>query len=383
VESVELRIDELAAGGDGVGRAADGRVVFVPFTAPGDRVRVALTESHARYARGHVEALLEPGPQRTEPACPVFGTCGGCAWQHVAYPAQVEAKRRILVDALRRLGRLEPPAPVAITASPSPYGYRSRARVLVEAGQVGFRRRRSHALCVVRRCPVLLPELDAKLHEMALRPPRRSGEWELASGEGQARAVPLSARGRERVTLEVAGERITVSPGVFSQANALLLPALAGRLLEAAGSGALALELYAGAGCFTLALARRFQRLVALEASRDAARDLAANLRAAGLDRVQVMAETLEGALERGGFAGLAPEALVLDPPRAGLPEGAVDGLAGLAPARVVYLSCDPATLARDLARWVARGYALRSVEAFDLFPQTPHVEALAVLAPG
>ncbi|HEY8152713.1 MAG TPA: TRAM domain-containing protein [Myxococcota bacterium] len=380
MESVELRIDELAAGGDGVGRGPDGRVVFVPFTAPGDFVRVRVTESRARFARARVEALLEPGPQRCDPVCPVFGSCGGCAWQHVAYPAQLAAKARILEDALRRLGRLEPPGSVEVMASPSAYGYRSRARVLVQAGRVGFRRLRSHAVCATSRCPVLLPALDEKLHELAQRPPSRDGEWELAWGDGSARAVPLAAPGLERIAMQVAGERIGISPGVFAQANALLLPALAARLLALAGAGGRALELYSGAGCFTLPLARRFEQLVALEASPDAARDLRANLTDARIENVEVLAETLESALARGGFAALAPEALVLDPPRAGLPEGAAETLAGLAPARVVYLSCDPATLARDLASFALRGYALRSLEGFDLFPQTPHVEALALL---
>ncbi len=378
--SIELRIDELAAGGDGVGRGPDGRVVFVPFTAPGDRVRVQLTQTRARFARARVESLLEPGPGRADPVCPVFGSCGGCAWQHVSYAAQLAAKARILEDALRRIGRLEPPGPIVIEPSPSSYGYRSRTRVLVEAGRVGYRRRRSNVLCATTRCPVLLPPLDEALHELAEHPPRDDGEWELAWGEGQTRATPLAAPGRERVSLRVAGERIGTSPGVFAQSNALLLPALAAQLLACAGSGGSALELYAGAGCFTLPLARRFERLVALEADAGAVRDLRENLRDAGIAHVDVIAETLERALERDLLAGLAPELLVLDPPRAGLPEGGVEALAALAPARVVYLSCDPATFARDLALWFARGWALRSVQGFDLFPQTPHVEALALL---
>jgi len=380
VESVELRIDDLAAGGDGVGRAPDGRVVFVPFTAPGDFVRVRVTESRARFARAHVLALLESGPQRIDPVCPVFGSCGGCAWQHVAYPAQLAAKARILEDAVRRLGGLAPPGRVEVMPSPSAYGYRSRTRVLVQAGRVGYRRRRSHAVCATTRCPVLLPALDEKLRELAQGPASGDGEWELACGEGQARAVPLASPGRERVWLEIAGERIGISPGVFAQSNALLLPALAARLLGLAGAGGSALELYAGAGCFTLPLARRFEKLVALEASPDAVRDLHANLEAAGIGSVEVLGETLERALEWGGLDALAPEALVLDPPRAGLPEGAAETLARLAPARIVYLSCDPATLARDLALFAARGYVLRSLEGFDLFPQTPHVEGLALL---
>jgi 23S rRNA (uracil1939-C5)-methyltransferase len=382
VESVELVIDELAAGGDGVGRGPDGRVYFVPFTAPGDRVRVRVTESRARFARGSALTLLAPGPERTDPVCPVFGSCGGCAWQHVAYSAQLAAKAKILEDALRRLGKLEPPGKVEITPSPSPYGYRGRARVIAQGGRVGWRRRRSHAVCATTRCPVLLPALDQKLHELSLRPPPRDGEWELAWGDGQARAVALGKRG-ERIFLELAGERVGISPGVFAQANALLLPALAERLLALAGGGGQALELYAGAGSFTLPLARRFQRLTALEGSPEAVRDLRATLEEAGIDNTDVLGETLERALERGALAALAPEALVLDPPRAGLPEGAVDALAGLSPARVVYLSCDPATLARDLALWVGHGWQLRSLEGFDLFPQTPHVEGLALLERG
>ena len=383
METVELQIDDLAAGGDGVGRGPDGRVIFVPFTAPGDRVRVRMTQSHARFAHARVLALLEPGRERVDPVCPVFGSCGGCAWQHVAYPTQLAAKARILEDALRRIGGVEPPGKVVVEPSPSAYDYRSRTRVLVQAGRVGYRRRRSHAVCATDRCPVLLPALDEKLHELAHQPPPGDGEWELAWGDGQARAASLAAPSDERIFLEVAGERVGISPGVFAQSNALLLPALAARLLALAGAGGEALELYAGAGCFTLPLARRFERLVALEASPVAVRDLHANLRDAGIGSARVLGDTLENALESGALEALAPEALVLDPPRAGLPEGAVRALARLAPARVVYLSCDPATLARDVALWVAQGYALRSLEGFDLFPQTPHVEALALLEPA
>ncbi|HSJ96864.1 MAG TPA: TRAM domain-containing protein, partial [Myxococcota bacterium] len=181
---VELTIESLAAGGDGVGRAPDGRVVFVPLAAPGDRVRVRLVEEKARFARGEIEALLVPGPERVEPRCPVFGICGGCAWQHLDYEAQVRAKRERLRDALARIAGLAELPPLAFTPSPAPYGYRGRARVRVERGGVGFRRRRSHALCAVTGCPLLAPPLDAALAALAAAPPRPAGEWELALGEG-------------------------------------------------------------------------------------------------------------------------------------------------------------------------------------------------------
>jgi 23S rRNA (uracil1939-C5)-methyltransferase len=363
-----------------VGRAPDGRVVFVPFTAPGDRVRVQVQERHARFVRARIDTLLEPGPARTDPLCPVFGSCGGCAWQHVAYSAQLEAKAKILADAFSRIGGLALPAPPQIVPAPRPYGYRSRARVLVQRGRVGFRRRRSSAVCATSRCPVLVPELDAKLSGLAARPGGRAGEWELAAGSGAARASRLPGRRGRRVTLVVGPDRIGVSPGVFAQANADLLGPLAEAVTAAAGRGRLALELFAGAGFLTLGLARSFERVVALEGSVAAVRDLRANLRVAKVLNTEVHAERLESALRRGVFDDLTPDVLVLDPPRVGLSSEAARSLAGLGSHRVVYLSCDPATLARDAALFVDRGYALRDVVGFDLLPQTFHVEALAVL---
>jgi 23S rRNA (uracil1939-C5)-methyltransferase len=377
METVELRIESLAAGGDGVARLPDGRVVFVPYSAPGDRVRARVVESRARFARARVEALLEPGPARVEPACPAFGACGGCAWQHVGYAAQLEAKRAILVEALRRIGGLE--AEVApVLSSPSAYGYRGRTRVRIEGGRVGYLRRHSHALCAVERCPVLVPALERRLGELVADPPTEQGEWELAVGSGGPRAAPLASRDAPVTLLEVGGERLRISHGVFAQSNALLLEELAARVAEAAGRGGLAVELFAGAGLFTLGLARRFERVIAVEGDPAAARDLRANLAQAGPARVEIAVERVERTLPR--LAGLRPRALVLDPPRTGLPRGSAADLAKLEPERVVYLSCDPATLARDLAELHPRGYALRRVQPIDLFPQTPHVEALALL---
>lgn len=390
-ETLELTIDSLAAGGDGVGRARDGRVVFVPFTAPGDRVRVRVTQAHPRFARAKVETLLDPSPHRTEPVCAVFGSCGGCSWQHVRYDAQVEAKAEILTDALTRLGGLELPAPVTVTPSPVPYAYRIRSRVQVQRGRVGYRRARSHRVCAITRCPILAPALDAKLGELATAAstdrdgdPERDGgrEWELALGSDGATATELGTPSRpaRSTWLSVGGERIGVSVGVFIQTNGPLLEPLVGAVLVAAGSGRLALEVFAGAGFLTLGLARSFQRLIAIEASPRAASDLRANLQDAGAADVEVRCASLESQIAARALSGLRPEVIVLDPPRSGLPPGSGEDLADLEPRRIVYLSCDPATLARDLAVWVRRGYRVLKVEGFDLFPQTPHLEALAVL---
>jgi 23S rRNA (uracil1939-C5)-methyltransferase len=383
--AIELRIESLAKGGDGVGRASDGRVVFVPFTAPGDLVRVALVSRHARYAHGAALELLEPGPGRTDPLCPVFGVCGGCDWQHVAYGAQLEAKRAILRDAIERIAKLRVPERFAMRPSPSPYGYRSRARVVAGRGRVGFRRRRSHAVCATARCPVLVPALDEPLRALAEHPPEPTGEWEISAGSGGEVAVArVPARDSEAfVEIEVAGERLRVSAGTFVQANALVRDALAAAVAGASGGGQTCLELFAGAGLFTLPLARRFARVVAVESHPGAVADLEENLAAAGLSDVEIVAQSVEEAFAASAFATLRPEVVVLDPPRAGLEAATRDGLPRLRARRVVYVSCDPATLARDVAVLADRGYALASLEAFDLFPQTAHVEAVAVLEPG
>ena len=379
---LEVTIESLAAGGDGVGHDASGRVVFVPFAAPGDCLRVQLVEEQARFARGEIDAVLAPGEARVAPRCPVFGSCGGCAWQHIDYAAQLEAKRAMLRDALERIGGIEAP-PIEVVASPQPYGYRGRTRVLVEGDRVGFRKRRSHEVCAITACPLLAPPLDAALASLAAHPPAQDGEWELALGsDGAVRSIALGARApaAERIAVRAAGEQIEVSGGVFVQANALLQDTLAQTVLDAAGQGAEALELFAGAGFFTLGLARRFARVAAVESDAAAAVDLSRNCAAAGLRHVRVIetpAEAVLGAFRR---HRLAPDVVVLDPPRGGIGQRASEWLARLPAHRIVHVSCDPATLARDLRVLTEKRWSLVRVVGFDLFPQTPHVEAVAVL---
>ncbi len=376
--SPEVRIERLAAGGDGVGRLPDGRIVFVPLTAPGDLARVTVTELRARHARADLVELLEPSPVRVEPRCAVFGECGGCSWQHLAYAAQLEAKQAIVADALRRIGRIAWTAPIEISASPRAYHYRGRARVQVEAGAVGYRRRGSRSLCATRACPVLVEPLEERLATLAADAPKRDGEWELASDAEATRATALPRGDGPRLTLQLGGDAIGISPGVFTQSNPLLHERLAERVFACVGRGGSALELYAGAGFFTLGLARRFDVLAAVEASPLAVDDLRQNLAAAQIDHVEVFEAdvTSDAWLAPTGVTDLA----LVDPPRTGLQGSLLERLLRIAPRRFVYLSCDPATLARDLGHLVRGGYELRHVEAFDLFPQTSHVEVLVVL---
>ncbi|HYB12195.1 MAG TPA: class I SAM-dependent RNA methyltransferase [Myxococcota bacterium] len=381
---LELTIGSLASGGDAVGRATGGRVFFVPFGAPGDRVRIRVLEERARFGRGEIVELLSAGPSRTKPECPVFGLCGGCAWQHIRYEAQLEAKREILRSALERLGRLRLPGPIELVPCPAPYRYRARTRVLVEGGRVGYRQRRSHALCATRRCPVLVPELDEALEKLgagAHKPD--AGEWELASGEGGAVRVArlgtsLPGPSHRALEIRVGDERLEFAPGVFVQSNRWLRDALASAVHEAAGSGHLAIELFAGAGFLTLGLARRFAQVVAVEADAASCADLARNAQRAGLHNIELRAEPAEQAAAKG--FGAPPDTVVLDPPRRGLAGEGAAAVCALRAPRIVYLSCDPATLARDLAVLCAGGYEIQQVRGFDLFPQTAHVEALTTL---
>ena len=377
-------MERLAAGGDGVAHAPDGRVVFVAYGAPGDKVRVRVVEEHPKWLRAEIDAIEAPGPGRALPRCPLFGRCGGCAWQHLDYATQLAAKADILRDALVRIGGLEPPAALEIVPSP-PYAYRGRARVGVARGVVGFRRLRSHALEPATACPVLVPELEQALAALAAAPPARDGEIELCAGDdGRVRAWGPGGllHGEAQLAIDAGPARIAVSPGVFFQGNARVRGALLAAVLEAAGRGRRALDLCAGAGFFSFGLAERFAEVLAVESSPSAARDLRRNLAASGAGNVRVDCAPLERFLASAAARDFAADAIVVDPPRTGLGAALAKDLAAAAgAARVVYVSCAPATLARDLAVLAAEGLALRSIQGFDLFPQTAHVEAIAVLA--
>ncbi len=377
-------IERLAAGGEGVAHAPDGRVVFVAASAPGDRVRVRVVEEHPKWLRGEIETLEAPGPGRVEPRCPLVPRCGGCAWQHLAYATQLEAKAEILRDALTRIGGLTLAGEIEVVPSP-PFGYRGRARIGVARGVVGFRRLRSHSLEPAAACPVLVPELERALAALSAQPPARDGEIELCAGDdGRVRAWGPGGllHGEAQLAIDAGAARIAVSPGVFFQGNARVRGALLAAVLEAAGGGARALELCAGAGFFTLGLAERFGEVLAVESSPPAVRDLRRNLDASGTKNVRVECAPLERFLAGSGPADFAADAVVVDPPRIGLGAALAGQLAAATgAARLVYVSCAPATLARDLAVLDAAGLRLLSVRGFDLFPQTPHVEAIALLA--
>jgi 23S rRNA (uracil1939-C5)-methyltransferase len=432
---ITLEIEDLAPGGEGVGRSGT-RTVFVPWTSPGDRV-VADVPTGEGPAHGTLVEVLSPGPARTLPPCRHFGPgpavaseCGGCEWLHVDYGRQLAAKARSLGETLRRIGRLEPGAYThrPIVPSPSPLRYRSRAKFHLDraSARLVFFRRRSHLPVALDACHLLVPPLDLlraevgpALGKVGLSPREVALEWSDHDGRGSAHllvdalspalraraeslvaAVPslagvvLAAPGSPTV---LAGDPVLrharrpgapgaglqrSRPDVFGQANrganALLVEA-ALDLLRPDGEDVL--ELHCGAGNFTGPLARRAKTVAAVEAQGPALDLARADLSGSGNVRFfagDALKLAHAFARERGPSARRMG-AVLLDPPREGA-KGIGPALRELGVARAVYVSCDPATLARDLRACAEAGYRTRVVQPVDMFPQTHHVEAVSLV---
>ena len=384
---IEVDITGLAAGGDGVARDAGGRVTFVPRTAPGDRVRVRITKTTASLAHAELLEVTVPSAYRVDAPCPHFELgCGGCAWQHVARAEQLHAKQTIVAGALRRLADLDI-HPIADPAPP--YGWRRRARFHVANGRVGLYALGTRRVLPIDHCPQLEPRLDAALQTVrAATPP--DGELALVIGEagevavGTERAwrgaeqlvgrgdirgvVTADARhGNPLVELEPA---LAIEPWDFAQAsaagNAELIAIVRRAVGRPAGTANRLLELFAGAGNFTRAFLVDDWDVVASDAVEPPSKTLPVKF------VVGAAADVLEKNLGK-------LDVVVLDPPRAGALD-CMPGIAKLAPSTVVYVSCDPATLARDAERLVAQGYRATDAWPVDLMPQTAHVEVVLKL---
>ena len=394
VSNFEATVEKLVYGGDGLARV-EGRVVFAPFVLPGERIRVETWRERKGLVRATALEVLEPAAERVAAPCPLFGRCGGCHYQHAPYEYQIDAKRAILADQLRRLGKMEPPEQIAVAAA-EPWGYRNRVQLHIEGRRIGYREAGSHSLCEVGQCPVASPKINETIHALAgmlynPRWPRFVRSLEIFTDEQQVQlnVVDSDQPGAKRFfdwcaetipgmvegALDYQG-RFRVSRNSFFQVNRFLLDRLGEVALEGA-EGDTALDLYAGVGLFSLALARRFKDVTAVESGSGAVRDLQYNAERASLANVRAeprMAEEYLQKLEH------APDFVLLDPPRAGLGKAVVRRLAELRPRQVTIVSCDPATLARDLAGLTAAGYRVEQMMLVDLFPQTFHLETVVRL---
>jgi 23S rRNA (uracil1939-C5)-methyltransferase len=387
-------VEKLVYGGDGLARL-EGRVVFAPFVLPGERIRARAEQEKPGLVRARMLEVLQAAPERVAALCPAFGRCGGCHYQHAPYEYQLAAKRAILVEELRRLGKIEAPQQIAVVAAEQ-FGYRNRVQLHVEETRIGYREGRSHRLCEVSGCPVGSPKIEEAvraLHEMARDPrwPRFVRSIEVFTDELQVQLNVLETqRPVARRFFDWAGSKIPglvegaldyggefrVSSNSFFQINRFLLDRLVETALQGA-EGETALDLYAGVGLISLPMARRFREVAAVESGAGAVRDLQFNAQRAGVANLTAQQQTAEEYLAR---LEQAPDFVLLDPPRSGLGKVVVKRLAELKPRQVTIVACDPATLARDLAGLVAAGYRVERMALVDLFPQTFHLETVVGL---
>jgi 23S rRNA (uracil1939-C5)-methyltransferase len=394
--SEELKIEKLVYGGDGLSRV-DGEVVFTPFVLPGETVETERSGSRKQAQRASLVRVLEPSAERVTPECPYFGRCGGCHYQHASREAQLRLKREILSETLRRVGKIEW-SPDRITTVPcEPYGYRNRAQFHFENGRLGYREAHSRKLVAIDRCPISSPKINeiiVALNRMVRdrRWPRFLTSLEVFTDERQVQWNVLETeRPIAKIFFEwlleevpgtvlgpleyvVNGDVYTVSGPAFFQVNRLLLPDLA-QIAIGEASGAAAWDLYAGVGLFSLPLARRFEKVTAVESGRAAASDLERNARRARLG-IRTVQEPVEAFLTQ---AREAPDFVLLDPPRSGLEKSVTARLVALHPRELAIVACDPATLARDLAG-LDGSYHIERITMIDLFPQTFHIEAVVKL---
>ena len=404
-EKHEVRIEKLVYGGDGLGRH-HGKVVFVPYSVPGDTLLVRTGETKKSFARAGIFQVIEPASDRRTPLCPYFGRCGGCHWQHIEYRGQVEAKRLILEEILCHRFAEARDLLIGMRASPAEYGYRSRARLQIGTSQrgydIGFFRARSHAVQDIPFCPLFQPALNGALSAVRERLRRSTGSVAPASLEiacsqetekwassseapagVQLRAV-LHPADEDLLFRSIRGNRYALSPAAFFQANDFMLTDLLDSVLEPAKqSGArFAVELYCGVGLFTLPLARVTERVIAVESLAAAADLCAANASWNGLSNIRVIQADVRAWIQSEGRQSRETADLVLlNPPRAGAGPEIMRNLASWRPSSIIYVSCDPQTLTRDVSVLRECGYRLNAVEGLDLFPQTYHFETVVALS--
>ena len=452
-----LNIEKLIYGGDGLARLpADnrgaGKAVFIPFVLGGEKIEATITEEKPGFARAHAAAIVEPSAHRIPPPCPHFTRCGGCHYQHADYDHQVEIKKEILRENLRRIAKLELQCEIQVHPSP-PWNYRNRSRLQVRTRPqfaAGYYKFASHELLPVEECPISSPLINRGIAALwqsgragkavdgvreveffanaddtrllieflcapeARRAAVRAWAEELCAAMPEIAGIaafrepqkgvqePLVTVGAAELTYQTKAASYRVTAGSFFQTNRFLTDDLVD-VVTAGRSGELALDLYAGVGLFSTALARDFRHIVSVEMSQTAAGDLKYNLPSNG-KAVQAAAEQYLGSLtsragtgdspaqsrsDRGQQVGNGsifphslhePDLVLVDPPRSGLGDRVARALAGVNAPRVTYVSCDPATLARDLVPLLAAGYRVEEVHLVDLFPQTYHLESVVQL---
>jgi len=403
----EVTLTTLTYGGEAMGRLSDGRAVFVPFGLPNERVRVRLTEEKKGFARGEILEISESSPERITPRCIHFSKCGGCHYQNLSYENQLKAKAEILRDQLKRIGKIENPPVQPMIASPAEWNYRNHMQFhLTEDGRVGFVNARGRSVIPISECHLpqagiqtFWPDLQFETTVGAERISVRVGQDEelmliLESESPETPELEIEAdisvvhiyddhgvviAGQDHLTVSVLEKDFHVSAASFFQVNTKMAEKMVQHLLAIlpVSSDTTLLDVYCGVGLFSKFFASKCKQVIGVESSESACEDFAINLdEFENVELYEGDAEEILPALT-GKFDG--PLYMIVDPPRAGIEKHALDAIINIKPQVIVYVSCDPSTLARDASRLIHAGYQLEEVTPFDLFPQTYHIESISL----
>jgi 23S rRNA (uracil1939-C5)-methyltransferase len=423
MRKVRVSVEAVAFKGYGVARI-DGKVAFVPYTMTGDEAWIEVTEEKKTYSAGRLIQLLKPSPGRVNPPCAYFGTCGGCQWQHIDYSIQVEQKKGILEETLKRLGGLNEIPPATVVPSPRPYDYRIRVQLKVKGKAMGYYREKTHRIVDVEQCPIshplvnqiiqiLRPRLEvlSPIEEVEInvspeeakgvllfrsdpRGPRteqvikdlldrqptlkgvavtRKDGLRLMGDPTLNFTLPLSREGEEREL------KLRISAGSFSQVNPEQNQRLVQTVLQFSGANQKdkVFDLYAGGGNLTLALATEAGEVLGIEENRVAFQDGQFSAERNRIKNCHFIRGRIEDILLEQKTE--SPDLIVLDPPRTGC-KTILDLVVRLKPKKIVYVSCEPTTFARDLRRFAEKGYSLQKLSLIDMFPQTYHMETVGLL---
>jgi tRNA/tmRNA/rRNA uracil-C5-methylase (TrmA/RlmC/RlmD family) len=387
-QELDVRIDNLTNEGAGVARV-DGWVVFVPFTLAGELVKCRVFRNHKNYSEADLIEVLEPAPNRVAPKCALFGQCGGCQYQHLAYAEQLESKQRQVAELLKHMAKIEHPVREVIP-SPVEYGYRSKITPHFHRpksggiGAIGFLRARTrNAMVDVEHCPIAMPELNAQL--AAVRERARANSDTFKNGATllmRAAQNGVLTRSDEIAVEDVDGIRFEFQAGDFFQNNPFILPKFVRHAIEEAkATGAKHLvDAYCGSGLFAISAACDFEQVIGVEISESAVKKAAHNAEINSLTNCRFIAADAQHVFKDVPHAG-ADTVVLIDPPRAGCSPEFLQQLFAFGPKGVVYVSCNPATQMRDLVLFTEAGYQLGTVQPFDLFPQTKHLECVMTLS--